>query len=204
MLTGQEMQLGRGETIADTARVLSRYVDAIMIRTLDHDTADGAGAARDRAGDQRPDQALASLPGDGRRDDLRGASRADPRQAPSPGPATPTTCWPPGCTRPSASTSGCDVATPPELEAEEMAARLGRRAPAPPIHARQRSGRGGRGRRLRRHRHLGVDGRRGRRAPPQPAQALSGQCAADGARPSRTPSSCIACRRIAARRSPTR
>ena len=38
MLTGQEMQLGRGETIADTARVLSRYVDAIMIRTLDHAT----------------------------------------------------------------------------------------------------------------------------------------------------------------------
>jgi ornithine carbamoyltransferase len=35
-LTGQEMQLGRGETVADTARVLSRYVDAIMIRTLDH------------------------------------------------------------------------------------------------------------------------------------------------------------------------
>jgi ornithine carbamoyltransferase len=37
LLTGQEMQLGRGETIADTARVLSRYVDIIMIRTLDHD-----------------------------------------------------------------------------------------------------------------------------------------------------------------------
>ena len=36
VLTGQEMQLGRGETIADTARVLSRYVDAIMIRILDH------------------------------------------------------------------------------------------------------------------------------------------------------------------------
>ena len=30
------MQIGRGETIADTARVLSRYVDAIMIRTDDH------------------------------------------------------------------------------------------------------------------------------------------------------------------------
>ena len=35
-LTGTEMQLGRGETIADTARVLSRYVDGIVIRTLDH------------------------------------------------------------------------------------------------------------------------------------------------------------------------
>ena len=38
VLSGQEMQLGRGESIADTARVLSRYVDAIMIRILDHDT----------------------------------------------------------------------------------------------------------------------------------------------------------------------
>ena len=37
MLTGAEMQLGRGETIADTARVLSRFVDAIMIRILSHD-----------------------------------------------------------------------------------------------------------------------------------------------------------------------
>ncbi|MFG1424036.1 ornithine carbamoyltransferase [Roseixanthobacter liquoris] len=37
MLTGAEMQLGRGETIADTARVLSRYVDAIMIRILSHE-----------------------------------------------------------------------------------------------------------------------------------------------------------------------
>lgn len=36
MASGQ-MQLGRGETIADTARVLSRYVDAIMIRTDGHD-----------------------------------------------------------------------------------------------------------------------------------------------------------------------
>jgi ornithine carbamoyltransferase len=37
MLTGTEMQLGRSETIADTAKVLSRYVDAIMIRTTSHD-----------------------------------------------------------------------------------------------------------------------------------------------------------------------
>jgi ornithine carbamoyltransferase len=37
MLTGAEMQLGRGESIPDTARVLSRYVDAIMIRVLEHE-----------------------------------------------------------------------------------------------------------------------------------------------------------------------
>lgn len=37
MLTGHEMQLAREETIEDTARVMSRYVDAIMIRILSHD-----------------------------------------------------------------------------------------------------------------------------------------------------------------------
>jgi ornithine carbamoyltransferase len=34
VLKADDMQLGRGETIADTARVLSRYVDVIMVRTL--------------------------------------------------------------------------------------------------------------------------------------------------------------------------
>jgi ornithine carbamoyltransferase len=37
VLSGTETQLGRAETIADTARVLSRYVDAIMFRTSAHD-----------------------------------------------------------------------------------------------------------------------------------------------------------------------
>ncbi|SMY08626.1 ornithine carbamoyltransferase [Flavimaricola marinus] len=38
VLSGADMQLGHGETIADTARVLSRYVDMIMIRTFEEQT----------------------------------------------------------------------------------------------------------------------------------------------------------------------
>jgi ornithine carbamoyltransferase len=37
MLTGHEIELGKREALADTARVMSRYVDAIMIRMLKHD-----------------------------------------------------------------------------------------------------------------------------------------------------------------------
>ena len=37
MLSGADMQLAREETIGDTARAMSRYVDAIMIRLLDHE-----------------------------------------------------------------------------------------------------------------------------------------------------------------------
>ena len=45
-LSGNDMQLAREETLADTARVMSRYVDAIMIRILDHDDLlDLAGAS---------------------------------------------------------------------------------------------------------------------------------------------------------------
>ena len=37
-LTPKEIQIGRGETVYDTAKVLSRYLDAIVMRTFSHDT----------------------------------------------------------------------------------------------------------------------------------------------------------------------
>ncbi len=37
-LSHRDLQIGRGETLADTARVLSRYVDLLMLRTVDHRT----------------------------------------------------------------------------------------------------------------------------------------------------------------------
>lgn len=43
-LNANDLQLGRGETIADTARVMSRYLDGIMIRTYDHADAEELAA----------------------------------------------------------------------------------------------------------------------------------------------------------------
>ncbi len=37
-LSNRDLQLGRGETIADTAKVLSRYVDCMMLRSYSHNT----------------------------------------------------------------------------------------------------------------------------------------------------------------------
>jgi ornithine carbamoyltransferase len=45
VLDGQRSQLGRGETIEDTARVLSRYVAAIVIRTSGHERVEALAAA---------------------------------------------------------------------------------------------------------------------------------------------------------------
>jgi ornithine carbamoyltransferase len=45
VLRGEEMQLSRGESVADTARVVSRYVDAIVIRSGSHETVEELAAA---------------------------------------------------------------------------------------------------------------------------------------------------------------
>ncbi|MBU4489590.1 MAG: ornithine carbamoyltransferase [Actinobacteria bacterium] len=44
-LSGGELQLGRGETIEDTGRVLSRYVDGLVVRTFGHDRLTALAAA---------------------------------------------------------------------------------------------------------------------------------------------------------------
>ena len=62
-LSPRDVQLGRGEPIADTARVLSRYVDGIMIRTFAHADVEELAKYCARAGHQRTHRSAASVPG---------------------------------------------------------------------------------------------------------------------------------------------
>ena len=78
-LSPRDVQLGRGEPIADTARVLSRYVDGIMIRTFAHQDIEELAQLRRRAGDQRAHRPAASLP-DARRSAHRASAFGDDRR----------------------------------------------------------------------------------------------------------------------------
>src|SRR5690625_2771454 len=66
-LSSKDIQLGNGETIADTAKVLSRYVDVIMIRTFGHEIVDELAAnasvpvINGLTDDSHPCQVLADL-----------------------------------------------------------------------------------------------------------------------------------------------
>ena len=62
-LSARDIQLGRGEPIRDTARVLSRYLDGIMIRTFDHADVEELARYALHPGDQRPHRPAPSLPG---------------------------------------------------------------------------------------------------------------------------------------------
>src|SRR5207249_8835315 len=47
VLSSSELQLGRGETIEDTGRVLSRYVDAIVLRTFEQERLEALATVAD-------------------------------------------------------------------------------------------------------------------------------------------------------------
>ena len=175
MLTGAEMQLGRGETIADTARVLSRYVDAIMIRILNHDALLELAAhatvpvINGLTRRSHPCQVMADLmtfeehrgPIEGKH---RGLDRRRQQRAGVVGACGGAFQVPAQCRDPAAA---CAEQGDEGLDQGDAGA----------DRARQRSRSRRPRRRLRRHRYLGLDGRQGRRTPPQRAQALSGQCA---------------------------
>jgi ornithine carbamoyltransferase len=66
-LSPQELQIGKRETPSDTGRVLARYIDAIMVRTFDHEELEELAAAADvpvingLSDSHHPCQALADL-----------------------------------------------------------------------------------------------------------------------------------------------
>ena len=179
MLTAEEMQLGRGETIGDTARVLSRYVDVIMIRALDadgvvelarHATVPVINGLTRRS---HPCQVLADvMTFEEHRGPIRGRTVAWTGDA-----NNVLTSWMHAAERFAFQPARRHAAG---AGAEETARRVGQILRGRD-YRRHRPRRGREGRRLHRHRHLGVDGRPQRRPPSQSAAALSGQCAAHGA-----------------------
>ena len=111
ILTSDSTQLGRGETMADTARVLSRYVDAIMIRTTakakldelaEHATVPVINGLTDNS---HPCQLMADV--------MTIEEHCGPSPARWwPGPATATMSRRPGCMRRCSSISTCGSPAP--------------------------------------------------------------------------------------------
>ena len=130
MLDTAGSQLGRGETIADTARVLSRYVDAIMIRTNHAEKLDELARQRHRAGDQRSDRRIASVPDHGRCDDACRKRRGRSPTRSWPGAATATTSRSAGCMPRHGSVSSCGWPAPTGFARRSRSSTgLGARAP---------------------------------------------------------------------------
>ena len=206
-LSPQELQIGRGESIADTARSLSGYCAAIVIRTFAQETVDELAAWATVPVVNALSDEHHPVPGAGRRAHdparpvrrpARPAARLRRRRRRQRRPLAAR-----GGRARRASTSRSPVRPsyrpkPAILEnARHLAESTGADADGRPRPARSR---GRRGRRLRRR--LGLDGRGGRARDARPdARAVRGHRGADGAWRSPTRSSSTACRPSAARRS---
>ena len=196
--------------IEDAARVLSRYVDAIVIRTFGDDRLEALAAASPRAGGQRADRRLPPVPAAGRPADhpgaLGGARRADAglRRRRRQQHGALATC--------SAGAHGRHARPGRRARPASTLTRgraPGRRASPPaPAAAVRRDRRPVRGGRRAPTWSPPTPGRRwARRTRPRPARAVPAvprSTARWSPRPRRTRSCCTACRRTAARRSPTR
>ena len=189
LLRPDELQLGRGEPLGDTARVLSGYAAAIVVRTFAQATRRADRLRGDRPGDQRAHERAPPVPGARRpahaaralREAGRAAARLrgrrqQRRQLPRRGRSA-RRAW---------------TSSSPRRPA------TGRRSPVR-TSSRTRTRRSGRGRRL--HRRLDLDGRRGRdRRPPARPRGLPRGRSAAGGREGPRRSSSTACPRTAARR----
>ena len=200
VLSGAELQLGHGETIADTARVLSRYVDLIMIRTFEETTlielAENASVPviNGLTNASHPCQIMADvLTYEERRGPIAG------RKVVWCGDGN-NVC---ASFLHGAGQFGYDLtfSGPETLDPDPRAVAFARGRGAR-VEIDRDPGRAVGGRRPRDRRHLDLDARRpvGARAAAQPAAPLSGQRGADGPRRSPMRCSCTACRPIAARR----
>jgi hypothetical protein len=91
-LSPRDTQLGRGEPVEDSSRVISRMVDIVMIRTFAHDIIERFAAILKSPGHQWPNRRPSPLPVAGRSANFHGASRQPCKVKHLPGLATATTC----------------------------------------------------------------------------------------------------------------
>ena len=194
MLRPDELQLGRGEPIADTARVMSSYCSAIVIRTFAQSDVEEMAAAASvpvinaLTDDHHPCQALADLLTLRERfGDLHGLPVAYVGDGNNVAHSLIE----------AAMLTGIDLRLAcPEGYRPDPEIAAGATVLDEPARGRRRSPR-------RLHRRLGVDGRRRVRAaaPPRRPRALPGHARAHGSGSVRTRSSCTACPPTGARRS---